>query len=246
MGTAIILKNADFSGKNLGKVTYYKPEKLENIEIVGKDLIEKNFLTEKYSIKCYPFNSEHQEFKWEIIQGFELASIDNEGILQLNDNSSNGIVIIKASSLKDPSISSQKTVEINRNYYDLSKYLVWQEHGYWTDASPYLYTFVTHPGTANTKHFCTFDFVDKNVGSFAIKINDGWQIRFLVASESHPLSGGIAKSSSIKNGPIVLSSDQILDAWTNKYPMWALNISKTDGSNITLEEAKQNVSFILI
>lgn len=174
MGTAIVLKNADFSEKNLGKVTFYKPEKLESLTITGPDIIENTIMLAKYNVEYNPKNTDQLEVKWEITNNTDLAAINSNGELILNDNNTNGIIIIKVSSLNNPSISATKTIEVNRDVYNLTERLTWHENAYWDSGSPYFYSKETTPDKANVKSFCTFDFVNRDLGNFVIKIKEGW------------------------------------------------------------------------
>lgn len=247
MGTAIVLKNADFSEKNLGKVTFYQPEKLQSISIIGTELIENTIQSASYKVEYNPKNTDQLSIEWEIIEGSDLATIDQNGVLVLNNTDTNGIIVIKATSLDNSSIFATKTIEVNRDVYNLADHLVWHEQAYWYPSSPYLRNKETSPSDANTKNFCTFDFVSRDLGNFAIILKKGWQIRVMVSNEEHPLNGGIQRSNNIRTD-MISSSDEILYSFSNSfaYSHWTVNINKVESTAITLDEAKQAIKFVLI
>lgn len=247
MGTAIVLKNADFSEKNLGKVTFYQPEKLQSISIIGAELIENTIQSASYKVEYNPKNTDQLDIEWEIIEGSDLATIDQNGVLVLNNTDTNGIIVIKATSLDNPSIFATKTIEVNRDVYNLTDHLTWHENAYWDSASPYFYSKETTPDKTNVKNFCTFDFVNRDLGNFIIKMKEGWQLRPVVANEAHPLNGGMNKSQYNRSN-MVVSSDDVLYSFSRdfSYSSWTFNISKQDQTAITLEDAKQAITFTLI
>lgn len=110
MGIAIIVKNADFSSNNIGKVSPTNIVELVSLSIVGPDSVEGDaYFEAAYS----PKDTTQRGVTWSIESGSQYASIDhNTGILTALQGANSNDVTIKVTSKVDASISAQKIVSV--------------------------------------------------------------------------------------------------------------------------------------
>jgi len=110
-GIAIIIPGADFSGKNLGKVTF-----LENIDVTGISIIANNSYTgimASLTAAYAPINTLQKGCTWSITSGNEFATIDaNSGVLTILSGANASAVTVKATSTYNSSITATKNITL--------------------------------------------------------------------------------------------------------------------------------------
>ena len=110
MGIAIIVKYADFSSNNIGKVTPTNIVELVSLSIVGPDSVVGDA---HFEAAYSPKDTTQRGVTWSIESGSQYASIDpNTGILTALQGANINDVTIKVTSKVDASISAQKTVSV--------------------------------------------------------------------------------------------------------------------------------------
>lgn len=110
MGIAIIVKNADFSSKNIGTVTPTNIVELVNLSIIGPDSVNNKA---KFETVFYPANTTQRGVVWSIESGSQYATIDpNTGILTALQSADNSSVTIKVTSKVNASVSAQKNISV--------------------------------------------------------------------------------------------------------------------------------------
>ena len=110
MGIAIIVKYADFSSNNIGKVTPTNIVELVSLSIVGPDSVEGDA---HFEVAYSPKDTTQRGVIWSIESGSQYATIDpNTGILTVLQGADNSSVTIKVTSKVNASISAQKTVSV--------------------------------------------------------------------------------------------------------------------------------------
>lgn len=108
MGIAIIVKNADFSSKNIGTVTPTNIAELVSLSIVGPDSVNQSA---QFEVGYSPSNTTQRGVTWSIESGSQYATIDpNTGILNALHGADNSNVTIKVASKVNASISAQKNI----------------------------------------------------------------------------------------------------------------------------------------
>lgn len=108
MGIAIIVKNADFSSKNIGTVTPTNIAELVSLSIVGPDSVNQSA---QFEVGYSPSNTTQRGVTWSIESGSQYATIDpNTGILNALEGADNSNVTIKVASKVNASISAQKNI----------------------------------------------------------------------------------------------------------------------------------------
>lgn len=111
MGLAVIIKNADFSANNIGRVTF-----LEEVEVTGITINANSSymgITAELSATYEPFNTSQKGVAWEITSGGSYASIDaNTGILTIKENANASQVTVKATSTFNLNISAAATFTV--------------------------------------------------------------------------------------------------------------------------------------
>lgn len=110
MGIAIIVKYADFSSNNIGKVTPTNIVELVSLSIVGPDSV----MGDAHFEAAYsPKDTTQRGVTWSIESGSQYATIDpNTGILTALQGADNSSVTIKVTSKVNASISAQKIVSV--------------------------------------------------------------------------------------------------------------------------------------
>lgn len=118
-GIAIVIPNADFSAKNLGKVTFTSLPNLQALEIVADDIY--NHTEAQMQVKYIPSHTQMTGVSWSIISGNTYATINvNTGLVKIAENADNSTIIVKATSTYNPSISAEKVITVTyKNTVDI-------------------------------------------------------------------------------------------------------------------------------
>lgn len=102
MGIALIIPDMDFSGDNIGKVTF-----AEDIAVMGLVINAQEAYTARkvtLAVSYIPASTSQRGVKWSILSGLAYASIDElTGVLTVNENAAGGMVTVKAESIFDAS-----------------------------------------------------------------------------------------------------------------------------------------------
>ena len=108
-GIAIIIKGADFSKNNIGKISL--ETSLQSIVILGSDSV--TGITSNYTADYTPSNTTQTGVTWSITSGSDYASIDSStGVLTVKSGASNSSVTIQATSTANASINATKVVAV--------------------------------------------------------------------------------------------------------------------------------------
>lgn len=108
-GIAYIIKNADYSNNNLGKVTFLQDVSVESITIVGPDSVEGRA---QYKIDYTPVLTTEQGVNWSIIDGNDYATIDANGKVMVKSGVTAKPVTIRATSIFNSELVVEKTVSV--------------------------------------------------------------------------------------------------------------------------------------
>lgn len=110
-GLAIIIKNADFSAKNIGRVTF-----LKDVDVTGISIVADSSYTgvmAELSVNYEPFNTSQKGVKWEITSGSSFAGIDaNTGVLTIRNGANGSQITVKATSVYNSSIAATKAISV--------------------------------------------------------------------------------------------------------------------------------------
>lgn len=118
MGTAIICPNLNFGNVNLGRVTLSKIVPVQSIRIVAPETFIGVSL--QIGLSFLPLNTSQRTVVWSITSGSAYATInDTTGVLTILSGASGNDVIVKATSMVDPSIIAQATIAVT--YSDSEK-----------------------------------------------------------------------------------------------------------------------------
>lgn len=110
-GIAIAIPGADFSGKNLGKVTFLEDVDVTGIAIVTNDSYEGQ--TAQLSIAYTPATTNQKGVIWSISTGSTYATIDaSTGKLTILEGANNSSVTVKAVSTFNGEITATKSINV--------------------------------------------------------------------------------------------------------------------------------------
>ena len=102
-GIAIVIPGADFSAKNLEKVTFLEDVAVTGITINGALAAEG--MTSLYTVTYHPANTSQKGCVWSVESGSEYASIDaSTGVLTIKSGASANNVVIRVTSTYDLSL----------------------------------------------------------------------------------------------------------------------------------------------
>lgn len=111
MGKAIICPNLNFRNVNLGRVTLSKTVPVQSIRIVAPEIFVGFSL--QIGLSFIPLNTSQRTVIWSITSGSAYATInDTTGVLTILSGASGNNVIVKATSIVDPSITAQATITV--------------------------------------------------------------------------------------------------------------------------------------
>lgn len=108
MGLAFLIKDADFSSANLGKVTLAEDIDVTSISI---SVVEKSLLHVQCAVSFYPTTTSQRDVIWSIVEGSSYATVDNNGKVTFKNITDNRTVTVKATSTSNRSISD--TLEVS-------------------------------------------------------------------------------------------------------------------------------------
>lgn len=110
-GIALIIKGADFSaaGNNLGKVTILEDIAVENISINGPSNVKG---IAKYSVRYTPEKTNQQGVSWNITEGQNYATINENGELTVLPGADNNKVTIQAISIYNEKIIATQQITV--------------------------------------------------------------------------------------------------------------------------------------
>lgn len=113
MGVAIVITGADFSAKNLGKVTLLKDIDVTSITI-NEDGQSFLGIKAQLSASYTPENTSQNVCTWEIVSGEEYAEIDvASGLLTILPSASNNQVVVRATSVYNTDIYSDVAIFVS-------------------------------------------------------------------------------------------------------------------------------------
>ena len=112
MGLAIIIPEADFSQSNLGRVTFSETADLQAMVINGPREYEER--TVQLSVRYLPLITQQRGCTWSIVSDEDnCASIGAQtGLLSINSNADSSVVVIRATSTENASISVEATLTL--------------------------------------------------------------------------------------------------------------------------------------
>lgn len=112
MGKAIILQGLDFSKISIGKVHITNGSPLRLLTGINgpSDVVGAANAATYYPLYS-PLNTAQREVSWSIVSGSEYAAITN-GVLSIIEGAYNNVVIIRASSTVDSTITIDKSVTV--------------------------------------------------------------------------------------------------------------------------------------
>lgn len=113
------VNNTSLSSTVTTNVTYKKEIPLESMSIIGAT--EFTGSSTKYSVAFTPSGTTQTRVEWSIDDGDSYATIDNNGNLDIKENANNSRVIIRATSIDNPSISATHIVYVTYAEMTLGK-----------------------------------------------------------------------------------------------------------------------------
>lgn len=118
MGIAILVPGADFRSNNLGQVTPARSLPLQGITIEG---VYTAYISAQYTAILTPTFTSQRNVTWSIVSGSQYATISSSGILAVKPNVSGESVTIRCTSIDNPSIYAEKTIQVisaSVSYFD--------------------------------------------------------------------------------------------------------------------------------
>lgn len=107
-GKAIIVGNADFSAKGLGRVTLLNTTPLSSMTI-SPELTSTNVYT--FSVVYNPSDTYQRGVSWEIVTGGSFASISEDGVLTIGMAADNSTITVRATSSYNESVIAEYTAQ---------------------------------------------------------------------------------------------------------------------------------------
>ena len=234
-GIAIIIKGADFSQNNLGKVNFLENIPVKSISISGPSELSKQ--TAQYTISVLPDGTSQKEVLWSITSGSEYAKIDGNGNLTVIKTAVSASVTIKAVSLYNSSVYAVKTITLSN--IEIPNINPTYIHGYYTTY------FMRYPDDTDSKKYASFELIPIEQIERVVNVicEDGWQVRLIVKSNSSIIRD-IGNVTTITD---LLSEIQKLNQSAISF---SLNVSHvgtsgpTSGSDITEDELQNMNNYI--
>lgn len=110
-GIAIVIKGADFSKKNIGKVTLLQDVDVTGIKIIANSSYEG--VKAQLSVTYEPSNTNQNVCTWQVVQGSEYAEIDvMTGLLHILEGAENADVTVRATSVYNSDIYAEATIRV--------------------------------------------------------------------------------------------------------------------------------------
>lgn len=110
MGKAFVVPGADYTARNLGKVTPSGSVPVEEITILGPSAVNS---TGKFDAKISPVFSTQRGVVWSITSGAQYATIDQSGAIIVTPGTESQSITIKCESSVNSSIYATKTVSVS-------------------------------------------------------------------------------------------------------------------------------------
>lgn len=121
MGVAIIIPNVNFEDDNLGQVTPRGHIAVQGLSIIGDSIV---YGSGEFSVSYNPSDTDEIGVYWSVESGNEHATIDSHGVLSVIPGADADTVVIKATSVYNPSVYATKTLTVtNDAAYITRKYL---------------------------------------------------------------------------------------------------------------------------
>lgn len=173
-GIAIIVNNADYSGKLLGVVT---PTDLDiplvSIAISGTDVLASK--SHQYIVEYTPANTTEKGVIWSVEIGSEYVTIDQAGVLTvIGEITADTNVRIKAVSSINPSVYAVKDITLKYSN-EVLKYN-WQ-FGFWSSDK-----FYTEETSSGARKYASFTPMLEITQPLSIRFADGFYGRLIVAT----------------------------------------------------------------
>lgn len=237
-GIAIIIKGADFSQSNLGKVNFLENIAVESISILGQSVLSEK--TAQYTISALPEGTSQTEVLWSITSGSEYAKIDENGKLTVIQTVESASVTIKAVSLYNSSVYAEKQITLSSveipPISPTYKFGFYAENGIFNNTDNGYNKYATFDGIS-------LDSLDDKI--INVICEDGWQVRLIAMVNSNTV--GNTRGGSVTSITDIISETKKLNA-NAKY--FALNVSHSDttapsnGTDITEEELQNMDNYI--
>lgn len=227
-GIAIIIKGADFSQNNLGKVNFLENIPVESISILGQSVLSEK--TAQYTISALPEGTSQTEVIWSIISGSEYAKIDENGKLTVTQTVESASVTIKAVSLYNSSVYAEKKITLSS--VEVPPINPTYIYGYY-DAN----SLKKYPDSTDSKKYASFESLSIEIIERTINVQceDGWQVRLVTINSL----GAISRGENVTTITDLLAEIKKLNSSATSF---SLNVSRTDttgptiGTDITEDE----------
>lgn len=232
-GIAIIIKGADFSQNNLGKVNFLENIPVESISILGKSVLSEK--TAQYTISALPEGTSQTEVIWSITSGSEYAKIDSNGKLTVIQTVESASVTIKAVSLYNSNVYAEKKITItNVEVPPINPTYI---YGF------YQYDFSKYPDGTQSKKYASFEAIPIEQIERTINVicEDGWQVRLVTLTNSGDILRANENVTSITD---LLSEIKKLNSIAVSFALNASHYGTTgpnDGTDIS-EDELQNMN----
>lgn len=113
MGKAIIIKDISFANVSIGKVHAQGAKPLVALGIIGPAEVNGSTNAAVYTTTYMPINTTERGVAWSVVSGGLYASIDSStGVLSINEGVSEESIVIRATSVENPSITVDKTITV--------------------------------------------------------------------------------------------------------------------------------------
>lgn len=113
MGKAIIIKDISFADVSIGKVHAQGARPLVALGIIGPAEVVGSTNAAVYITTYMPINTTERGVAWSVVSGGLYASIDSStGVLSIYEGVSEESIVIRATSVENPSITVDKTISV--------------------------------------------------------------------------------------------------------------------------------------
>lgn len=180
MGTAIIIKNANFAEMQLGNINPVGIKiPVKAFSIKGNNLVEQIAF---YSVEYNPVNTTEKDVVWSIIDGAEYATIDQSGKLTVLEGANGNLVTIKATSAYNSSVYATKEIEVTYEVTHVNQLILDWEYGFWDPNGQY--RGLSSSEGAEKRYVSTSQLTEIFSG-LSLKMAPGFVVRLIVATSAN-------------------------------------------------------------
>ena len=110
MGAAVIIPGIRFDA-GLGQVTLVGDTEPESLQIVADDSYV-GWKKQLY-VRFFPYNTALRSVTWSITSGNAYATIDQNGVVTIDDDADNNQIVVRVESNETHSVYAEKTITVS-------------------------------------------------------------------------------------------------------------------------------------